>query len=54
MRCGMRGRAWGDGVQAACMGRAPTQGCGGQGARAERTENMLYVFVTLDMSKLSP
>ena len=32
-------------------GEGPTQGC--EGARAERTENMPFMFVTLDVSKLS-
>ena len=34
-------------------GEGPTQGCGGTRARAERTENMEPMFVTLDVSKLS-
>ena len=34
-------------------GEGPTQGCGGHRARAERTWNMAYMFVTLDVSKLS-
>ena len=34
-------------------GEGPTQGCGGQGARAERTENIQPMSVTLDVSKLS-
>ena len=33
-------------------GEGPTQGCGVR-ARAERTENMDCMFVTLDVSKLS-
>ena len=33
-------------------GEGPTQGCGGR-ARAERTLNMRYMFVTLDVLKLS-
>ena len=37
---------------AACAGRARLK-AGGPRARAERTSNMRYVFVTLDMSKLS-
>jgi hypothetical protein len=36
----------------ACTGEGPTQGLGDR-ARAERTENMLYMVVTLDVSKLS-
>ena len=34
-------------------GEGPTQGLGGHRARAERTENMLPMSVTLDVSKLS-
>ena len=34
-------------------GEGLPQGCGGGRARAERTENMLSMFVTLDVSKLS-
>ena len=33
-------------------GEGPTQGWGGR-ARAERTQNMLFMSVTLDVSKLS-
>ena len=36
-------------TQAACMGRARLK----DGARAERTWNMLIILVTLDVSKLS-
>jgi len=53
----MRGeRAWGDGNASGMHREGPTQGCGGRWggmARAERTENMRYVFVTRDMSKRS-
>ena len=52
MRCGVRGRGVMV-VQAACTGRAPTQGWGGVRARAERTWNMSRMVVTLDVSKLS-
>ena len=31
----------------------PTEGCGGQRARDERTSKMLLMYVTLDVSKLS-
>ena len=50
----MRGeRAWGDDiVQAACTGRARLKAVGAR-ARAERTANMAYMVVTLDVSKLS-
>ena len=47
MRCGVRGRGVMV-VQAACAGW-PDSRLGGGRARAERTENMPYVFVTLDM-----
>ena len=50
----MRGeRAWGDGSARGVHGEGPTQGCGGGRARAERTANMAYMSVTLDVSKLS-
>ena len=58
MRCGKRcgaggGRALGGGdASGMCTGRAPTQGLGAR-ARAERTENMPPMVVTLDVSKLS-
>ena len=39
-------------AQAACTGRARLKAVGGR-ARAERTQNMLPIFVTLDVSKLS-
>ena len=50
----MRGeRALGGGdASGMCTGRAPTQGLGAR-ARAERTENMPPMVVTLDVSKLS-
>ena len=38
-------------TQAACTGRARLKAMGGR-ARAERTENMACMFVTLDVSKL--
>eukprot|EP00964_Phaeocystis_antarctica_P109359 scaffold73841_cov52-Phaeocystis_antarctica.AAC.3 len=49
------GRAWAGGsARAACTGRGPDcEGGGGYGACAERTENMPYMVVTLDMSKPS-
>ena len=58
MRCGRRcgpegGRASGGGSAIGTHGEGPTQGCGGQGARAERTENIQPMVVTLDVSKLS-
>ena len=34
-------------------GKGPTQGSWGPRARAERTPNMLYMVVTLEVSKLS-
>ena len=49
-RC--EGVGGGGDARSACTGRAPTQGWGGR-ARAERTKNMRYIFVTLDVSKLS-
>ena len=50
VRAGRRHRA--AAAQAACRtGRAPTYGCGGR-ARAERTTNMRFMSVTLDVSKL--
>ena len=39
-------------THAACTGRARLKAVGTR-ARAERTENMLFMFVTLDVSKLS-
>ena len=48
----MRGeRAWGDGSASGVHGEGPRL-WGGR-ARAERTRNMLSMFVTLDVSKLS-
>ena len=38
--------------KAVCTGRRPDSGLGGQGTRAERTENMEPMFVTLEVSKL--
>ena len=43
-------RAWGDGSESGVHGEGPTQGWGAR-ARAERTENMWYISVTLDVSK---
>ena len=41
-------------TKAACTGEGPTQGCAmGARARAERTENMRSMSVTLDVSKVS-
>ena len=50
----MRGeKAWGYGiVQAACVGSVRLK-AGEVRARAERTANMLFMLVTLDVSKLS-
>ena len=51
--CAMRGeRAGGGGDASGMNGEGPTQGCGAR-ALAERTVNMLPMFVTLDVSKLS-
>ena len=51
--CAMRGeRAGGGGDASGVHGEGPTQGCGAR-ARAERTTNILYMSVTLDVSKLS-
>jgi hypothetical protein len=58
MRCGARcepggRRAWGGGgTQAACTEKARLKAWGPR-ARAERTPNMLYMVVTLEVSKLS-
>ena len=46
-------RALGGGDASGVCEEGPTQGCGGQGTRAERTLNMDCMFVTLDVSKLS-
>ena len=51
MQCGVRGRG-ATALQAAFTGRARLKAGGGR-ARAERTENMLLMYVTLDVSKLS-
>jgi hypothetical protein len=56
MRCGARcgpeeGRAWGGGIASGMHGESPTQGLGAR-ARAGRTENMPYMFVTLEVSQL--
>ena len=34
-------------------GEGPTGGLGGQSTRAERARNMFFIFVTLDVSKLT-
>ncbi len=52
----MRGEVWAGrrgvvAAQAACTGRARLKA--GSRARAERTLNIWYMFVTLDVSKLS-
>ena len=49
------GTAWvGGSARAACTARGPgREGWGGYRACAERTENMLRMSVTLDVSKLS-
>ena len=53
-RAERRGHAMGGGdTQAACMGGRAQLKAMGAGARAERTENMAYMFVTLDVLKLS-
>ena len=44
-------RALGGGDASGMNGEGPTQGWGGR-ARAERTQNMLYIVVTLDVSQL--
>ena len=51
MRRGVRGRG-ATAAKAACTGRARLKAVGGR-ARAERTRNMPYMVVTLDVSKLS-
>ena len=52
-RCGPGGvRALGGSDAGGMHGEGPTQGCGRR-ARAERTPNMWYMVVTLDVSKLS-
>ena len=53
-RCGPGGvRALGGGdASGMCTGRARLKAVGAR-ARAERTRNILYMFVTLDVSKLS-
>ena len=51
MRRAVRGRG-ATAVQAACTGRDRLKAGGGR-ARAERTENMKPMAVTLDVSKLS-
>ena len=43
---------WVAATQSACTGMARLKDAG-VGARAERTANMAYMFVTLDVSKLS-
>ena len=60
MRCEARcapggGRAWGGGggASGACTGGRPDSRLGGARARAERTEIMLRMVVTLEVSKLS-
>ena len=45
-------RALGGGDAITCTGRDRPK-AGGARARAERTQNMRYMFVTLDVSKLS-
>ena len=45
------GALGGGDTKAACTGRGPTQGWGGHRARAERTKNMRYMVVTLDVSQ---
>ena len=46
------GPVWcGGGTQEACTGAGLTQGLGAQRARAERTPNMLTMFVTLEVSQ---
>ena len=52
IRCGVRGRGATAVVQAAWTGRVRLKALGAR-ARAERTENMPSMFVTLDVSKLS-
>ena len=54
-RCGPGGgRVWGGGGASGVHGEGPTAKAGAQGMRgAERTRNMLYMIVTLDVSKLS-
>jgi hypothetical protein len=52
-RCGqVGGRAWGRRRKRHARGKGPTPRLGGQGTRAERTENIMRMFVTLDVSQL--
>eukprot|EP00964_Phaeocystis_antarctica_P055511 scaffold32656_cov108-Phaeocystis_antarctica.AAC.2 len=51
VRCGVRGRG-ATAVQAAWTGRVRLKALGAR-ARAERTSNICFMFVTLDVSKLS-
>ena len=57
MQEGVRGpggvRALGGGDASGMQEEGLTRCCGGQGTRAERTWNMRYMVVTLDVSKLS-
>jgi hypothetical protein len=52
VRAGYSGRAWGGGGASGTHGEGPAQGLGAR-ARAERTSNMRYMVVTLEVSKLS-
>ena len=45
-------RALGGGDAISTHEEGPTQGCGGHRARAERTRNMAFVVVTLEVSQL--
>jgi hypothetical protein len=53
-RCRPGGGGWWRGASgyACTRGKGPTQGLGAR-ARAERTPNIMYMFVTWDVSKLS-
>ena len=52
-RCGPGGgRAWGGGGAGGMHGGRPDSRALGARALAERTSNMLYMFVTLDVSQL--
>ena len=54
VRAGRREGLWcGGGTTRGMHREGPTQGLGAKGTRGERTENMPYVVVTLEVSKLS-
>ena len=53
VRAGKWEGAWGGGGASGMHGEGPTQGWGPHRGRAERTQNMLSMFVTLDVLRLS-